>query len=521
MTITNKRLVDPSNLYPKDEVAALSDKISDTMAKLFQKPVNGGNPFLFSIAMNKQHEIVAPSELEKFRTAATDGKKYYWNPIFLKTLTLAEVATVVLHESYHVIFTHTSRMRGANPTWANIAMDLVVNSYIEKEAEDAGRKSPWGGNFGTAISLQNILDWIDGDDSAMPKPSKDKSSYCGNVYSDPAVYDRSPESVYDEIMQHWSNSPRKCGTCKSLTLDPKTKESKIPKPWEEPCCPECGSPQSGSGAGSMGSSRSVSGNSGEGEGEGEENKNGNGNGNNRDEYDAMGIPKPMDSHVDSKVSKQEVATEVMKAVEQSSQFRGSVPQHLEDIVGQLVKPQIKFQDIIRNACMRKSNEAGRNKDWSRFRKRFISRQPRMWMPKTYNHSAKWLCMLDTSGSMSSEDITYGLSQLQVLDKGGIEGYIVPCDSSVKWDSAQRISMVSDIRSTKVVGRGGTDFDEFFRDFPKKLGRDWDCVVVITDGYVSVDPKLRPRCQVVWIVTSNNTDFSPPFGRVVPLRQKTR
>jgi len=209
----------------------------------------------------------------------------------------------------------------------------------------------------------------------------------------------------------------------------------------------------------------------------------------------------------------------MRAADQASQMRGSVPSEIEGMLGELKKPVLKFTDIVRSALLKKVQDAGLNNDWSRLRRRYLQTSPRQYLPKRYMHKPRWLAMLDTSGSMGDDDMAYGISQLQVLGSN-TEGYIVPCDADPKWEQVTKVDGATPdkLKRTKISGRGGTVFDQFFRDFPKHLGTAFDVIIVLTDGDCGVVPvELRPPADVVWVLTRNNTGFRPSFGRVAPLR----
>jgi predicted metal-dependent peptidase len=167
--------------------------------------------------------------------------------------------------------------------------------------------------------------------------------------------------------------------------------------------------------------------------------------------------------------------------------------------------------------MKKIQDAGLLNDWKRMRRRWLAATPRQYLPKRHTHKPRWLAMLDTSGSMSQDDLIYAVSQLKAL--GNTEGYIICCDASPDWKSITKISHVNDLKHTKIVGRGGTIFDEFFRDYAKNVGNEWDCVIVLTDGYCGTVPlELKPRgVDVVWVLTNYQPDWKQPFGRKAPLR----
>jgi predicted metal-dependent peptidase len=445
----------------------LQEKVSSCMTRLFRKPENGGNPFLFALSAPKPHELAINLGGQPIDTAATDGRKFYWNPVFLAMMTTDEIATVMQHEGYHVVFFHPKRGVGKNHQIWNIAVDYVVNACILSDQEKTHRKGTlFGGNIGEPLPLKDLLAYIDG------KQDLPKGDFC---YADKSLFGRSPESIYDEVIDHLNKSPRKCPTCGALSLDPKGK--KPPKGKLSPDddkCPTCGSP-----------------------------------------FDRLGS---MDSHIDCDMTKQEVEADVMRAADQAVQMRGSVPSEIEGMLGELKKPTLKFTDIVRSALLKKVQDMGLNNDWKRLRRRPMCTDPKQYLPRRYMHKPRWLAMLDTSGSMGDDDMAYGISQLQVLGNN-TEGFILPCDAQPHWEGVHKVEKATDLKRTKVVGRGGTVFDDFFRDFPKKLGTNFDVLIILTDGDCGVVPrKLKPKgMDVVWVITRNNTGFKPEFGRVAPLR----
>lgn len=445
----------------------LQEKVSSCMTRLFRKPENGGNPFLFALSAPKPHELAINLGGQPIDTAATDGRKFYWNPVFLAMMTTDEIATVMQHEGYHVVFFHPKRGVGKTHQVWNIAVDYVVNACILSDQEKTHRKGTlFGGSIGEPLALKDLLAYIDG------KQELPKGDFC---YADKSLFGRSPESIYDEVIDHWNKSPRKCPTCGALSLDPKGK--KPPKGKLSPGddkCPTCGSP-----------------------------------------FDRLGS---MDSHIDCDMTKQEVEADVMRAADQAVQMRGSVPSEIEGMLGELKKPTLKFTDIVRSALLKKVQDMGLNNDWKRLRRRPMCTDPKQYLPRRYMHKPRWLAMLDTSGSMGDDDMAYGISQLQVLGNN-TEGFILPCDAQPHWEGVHKVEKATDLKRTKVVGRGGTVFDDFFRDFPKKLGTNFDVLIILTDGDCGVVPrKLKPKgMDVVWVITRNNTGFKPEFGRVAPLR----
>lgn len=483
------RLRDPNGtVQDPRKLNELQEKIDKTMTRMFRLPENGGNPFLFALSGPKPHWLAKELSGQAIDTAATDGKNYYWNPDFLDALDPNEVCTVMEHESFHILFYHCepSRNLGKHPRIFNLAVDYVVNSTIEHNHRKLGRDKKyqlWTGRIGPAISLQDYLDHCAAKKD-IPKQG---------CFADPTQYGRSAESIYTDILNAELASPRRCkettGGCGALSIDPKTKQSQFgPGPqdltkkageaWGPDCCLKCGAPPNyGHGA--------------------------------------------LDQHLPSRQSKDEVLGDMMRASEQANSMgRGFTPSEVEAALAELKRPTLSPRTIIQHCFQRKAINVGYKNDWKRFRKRGLAMNPPMYQPKKHDHQPKWCVLLDTSGSMSDADIANGLKEMQAVPPPA-EGIIVPCDATPYWDAATKVRDTRDIKRTKVVGRGGTVFDEFFRDLPKRLGTDFDVIVIVTDGDCGhINKAYRPQCDVLWVIT-NEREFKPSFGRVCHLKPAER
>ena len=498
MSITTTRLSDPYNTAASPrQLHNCQEKINACLTRLFRAPQSGGNPFLFALAGPKPHKLVRELNGQEIKTAATNGKEFFWNPDFLEGLSTEEVATVMSHESYHVLFFHCApeRCGGLDGKIWNIAVDYVVNSTIETEHEKSGRSQKykvWTGPLATTISLDHYIEAIEG---KRDWPEK-------GIFADITCFGRSPESIYEQIKKAMINSPRRCKGhtgaqtgqgCGAMSIDPKTGQSTIDQPWEPGSCPDCGAKSDGDGMGAGGAGS-------------------------------------LDSHLPPGQTKEETLGDMMRAADQTRAMgRGDVPEGIEAALGRLKKPELTARDIIRMAVAQKKADAGNINDWKRFRRRpsFIYSKDangkfapnhRLYTPKKHDYLPRWVCLMDTSGSMTDEDIAHGVKELQVVSDIA-EGWIVPCDAKPYWDKATKVNRSTDLARTKVCGRGGTVFEEFFRDLPKqKFGDRIDLVIILTDGDCDQVPKnLMPQgADCLWLIT-NKREFRPNFGRVAQLR----
>ena len=66
-------------------------------------------------------------------TAATDGRKFYYNREFIKKLTRQELVFLVGHEILHCVYDHIGRRSSRDPQVWNMANDYIVNYTLVKE----------------------------------------------------------------------------------------------------------------------------------------------------------------------------------------------------------------------------------------------------------------------------------------------------------------------------------------------------------------------------------------------------
>lgn len=65
-------------------------------------------------------------------TAATDGRKFYYNSRFIMMLKPKEVPCLVAHEVLHVVYDHLGRRGDRDPQLFNIANDYAVNADLKR-----------------------------------------------------------------------------------------------------------------------------------------------------------------------------------------------------------------------------------------------------------------------------------------------------------------------------------------------------------------------------------------------------
>lgn len=98
-------------------------------------------PFIAAVMTRLPREIG-----DRVPTAATDGKRVWFNPDFVAQCDDAQLFGLVLHESMHVILEHMWRRGDRDPQLWNYANDALINAYIRKRGyklPDGGVDVPW------------------------------------------------------------------------------------------------------------------------------------------------------------------------------------------------------------------------------------------------------------------------------------------------------------------------------------------------------------------------------------------
>ena len=67
-------------------------------------------------------------------TAGTDGRRFFYNPAFVKALNDQELLFLCGHEVLHCVFDHFDRREDRNPQIYNMAGDYVINLLLVEES---------------------------------------------------------------------------------------------------------------------------------------------------------------------------------------------------------------------------------------------------------------------------------------------------------------------------------------------------------------------------------------------------
>jgi predicted metal-dependent peptidase len=427
-------------------------------------------PFWGTLAL---HMDFVPDE--SIPTAATDGKRIYYNTKFIESLTTNILLFVIAHECGHPMLHHLNRRYnrppgdttnygcdergkpfGVDPTVWNTAGDRVINRMLK----DSG------------FSL-----W----DKCIIGPDSDR--------------ERTTEEIYRELMKNKQPQPSGSGS---------------------------GDIRSGDGDGdSSGSGGSDPDDDGDGENPGgipghEDNPQRTG----RKPAgpgceDSAGNPDPGgDMRAPAEDFTEQEMNEIVVKAAAIAKAQGHLPASIEGIVTECTEPQYPFYLILEqfiDECTK-----GDDSSWHKPHRDYFSRG--IIMPGPYDESISHVVIaFDTSGSVPDDDLSrFARITGDIMRRNKPKRLtLIMCDADVDEDSVLEINDWKDWpKEIKTTGRGGTSFKPVF-DYVRKSRIQPSCLVYLTDMYgdFPTDPITYP---VFWASTSK--EMKAPMGQTVFVNQ---
>ena len=187
-----------------------------------------------------------------------------------------------------------------------------------------------------------------------------------------------------------------------------------------------------------------------------------------------------------------------------SNFRGTLPGSLVEWIDSLFELPVPVTD------------------WKSYFKRFISSSDKVVTKKSRNkynkrfpgnpalkikHKKNILVAIDTSGSVSSDNLVEFLGQLLHIHKTGHEVTVMECDAKIT-----NIFKYKGDKEIAITGRGGTDFQPAIDYFNQHI-QTYNTLVFFTDGYAPAP--TPPKRPMLWVMTKDGETKTTKFpGKVV-------
>lgn len=187
---------------------------------------------------------------------------------------------------------------------------------------------------------------------------------------------------------------------------------------------------------------------------------------------------------------------IMDVMAGPSKGWGTLPMKFVECVKASLVPPVNIANILKGF---KKSILSQRRDLTRMRpsRRYGFEQ----MGSKYSYTTNVLVALDVSGSVDSDMLSRMLGLINRIFKQGIEHIdVIQFDAEIKGEPTP---IRKAIKTFKVIGRGGTDFQpaaDFYFAHPE-----YDGLIYITDG-IAPDPVVSPefrKLPVTWIITDDD------------------
>jgi len=394
---------------------------------------------------------------------------FYWDPEWVSKQSMGSTIFVMVHEIFHLLFSHIKRTVGYNKNLSNVAQDMIINSIIYSDLMLGEKLGPGYENF-----IEVPLD-DDGKNTALFVPKE---------YDGPWVFESLYKWLKEEYKEWKEENSDKCNDGKlTINVD---KDGNMTMPGKED-------------------------EGGEQEEDGENGDQESGNEKGKEKLDSTGKPiygpyaesdyqdqksgekrhtdidcyskehifeglesskgLTLDCHFDDEVP-EEIRREVVNSVMQNLKNRGLETSDIAETLRKLQKSEKDYLKYIKRSLSHHVFGTKKMKSITKPNRRGI------WGLKgNRKYKTKINCILDTSGSMSGEFE----KALAYIFQNDISVNLIQCDTEVK--DFIEVTDKNQLNQMEIKGLGGTTLTPGIKYIANNKDLNKLNTVILTDGYV--------------------------------------
>ena len=223
----------------------------------------------------------------------------------------------------------------------------------------------------------------------------------------------------------------------------------------------------------------------------------------KDDHSQWGKDFQECSNAEKQLIQNQINNQIKTAAEQTIKMRGTIPAELQEIVNELLKSKPRIFDW--KSYFRRMLGSIYDVNIKKTRRKESIRFPESAGIK-HKKKVSILVAVDTSGSVSNEELEDFFSEITYIYKAGARITILECDARIsanyeytgKWNG-------------KIHGRGGTDFQPVI-DYYRNNKKDYAALVYFTDGECCI-PENVPM-DTIWVITSEGDHNKEYPGRTL-------
>jgi predicted metal-dependent peptidase len=209
------------------------------------------------------------------------------------------------------------------------------------------------------------------------------------------------------------------------------------------------------------------------------------------------------TEAEQKLIDKQVQRIMNNAKNQTLKTRGNIPGELNDkiILEEIIAPKFNWRAYIRRftgVSTKIFTKKTRRKENIRF-----SDNPGIKIKMRQ----KMLLAIDTSGSVSNDELTEFMNEIYHIYNAGVDITVVQCDTA--------ITSIAEYKGTfelGVIGRGGTEFDPVLKYYMEN--RQFTSLIYFTDG--ECNTSLKPSKQILWVISERSQLNTSLPGKVIKL-----
>ena len=197
---------------------------------------------------------------------------------------------------------------------------------------------------------------------------------------------------------------------------------------------------------------------------------------------------------------------ILKEVaDQVSKSRGTVPKEICEILAKIKEldpPKFNWRGYLRRfvgGSIKTFSKMSRQKPNFRY-----TENPGL----KHKEKRRILVAIDTSGSVSTNELNEFLGEIHHIHKTGTEVMIIQCDTAISY-----LGKFNPKQEFKIHGRGGTSFHPV-TDYYNENKKKYNCLIYLTDG----EAPAPARCNgpVLWVMSSQSRINEELIGLTIKL-----
>lgn len=214
------------------------------------------------------------------------------------------------------------------------------------------------------------------------------------------------------------------------------------------------------------------------------------------------------SDQERELSKRETQDMLARLAEETEKSRGTVPAYLANAIKDRMKndpPVVSWRTLFnRFVGSTMTTEVYQTRKRLNFR---FEDAPN----NRYKNKIRIVVGLDTSGSVSNEELQEFFGQVRHMWKAGVKIDVCLWDASC--EDPYEYKGEQTFRRTKAGGTMASCFIDYVNKHKNKYN--WSCAITLTDGYIEHNPS-RSSVPMLWVLTKNGSDSFEHHARKIKL-----